>query len=52
MTLSKLSTRSLEMDYLEEELKGIPSNMPKLASLPEGAQAKNRYANVIPCKWK
>ena len=50
MTLSKLSTRSLEMDYLEEELKGIPSNMPKLASLPEGAQAKNRYANVIPCK--
>ncbi|KAF6038152.1 hypothetical protein EB796_003540 [Bugula neritina] len=48
MTLSKLSTRSLEMDYLEEELKSIPSNMPKMCSLPEGAQAKNRYANVIP----
>lgn len=50
MTLSKLSTRSLEMDYLEEELKSIPSNMPKMATLPDGVYAKNRYANVIPRK--
>jgi len=51
MTLGKLSTRSLEMDYMEEELKTIPSNMPKMSTLLPGCQGKNRYANVIPCRW-
>ena len=28
----------------------LPNVMPKLSEVPVGAEDKNRYANVIPCK--
>lgn len=35
-------------ELLEDEFKRIPMNMPKLEQIPDGAEVKNRYSNILP----
>jgi protein tyrosine phosphatase len=48
MGFAGLANFILNREALEEEFAGIPQVTANVDDLPEGADAKNRYANVIP----
>lgn len=48
MNFAGLANFSAGKEQLYEEFSIIPQVYPKVEELPEGAETKNRYANVIP----
>lgn len=48
MNFAGLANFSSAKEQLFEEFSIIPQVCPKVEELPEGAETKNRYANVIP----
>lgn len=48
MNASALATALTEVPALESEFRAIPNVTATLDDIPNGAETKNRYANVIP----